>query len=333
MKSSLKSASDAFLYFHAPCFDGIASAVVASDFLENSQRWTIKRFCAVDYGARAAWLSSQLHEPCAVVDFIYHPQALFWADHHSTTFLTQQARLDFANRADFKSVIYDGAFGSCARLLSQAVKERFAYCNPRFAELVDWAEKIDAARYTTVTEAVLGDAPALRIRASLGFRREPEYFEQLVRALKRQTLADVARLPDVEESAKQVQSRVRAGLKRFEKGAWLADDGIVLFDVNGQDAVVSRYAPYYFYPNARYSAGIVRSELGAKITAMRNPWREFPSVALGAIFEQFGGGGHERVGSLLLPPRQMSEARLVLDRIVEAVRSQDAMPEPAGKIA
>jgi hypothetical protein len=325
--------SNGFLYFHSPCFDGIVSAVLASDFLETQRRWRIERFCAVDYGAKATWLSRQLHEPCCVVDFIYHPQATFWADHHSTTFLTPEARTDFELRGSSNTVLYDQRFGSCAKLLWDRLEGSFGYRNPRYAELAEWADRIDGARYATVAEAILGDAPALRIRASLGFRREPDYFEHLVKEMRSKTLEEVADSSHVIEGSRKVQARIMAGLKRFKASAWLEDDGIAVFDVNGTGTTVSRYAPYYIYPAARYSVGIIRSEFGAKITAMRNPWSEFHSVPLGTIIERFGGGGHERVAGLLLPPERAGEARSILNELISAIRAADIISEPVGRTA
>src|SRR5437867_9299784 len=75
------------LYLHFPCFDGLVSAVLASDFLEQNGWKFNRRFCPVNYHLRPTWISSHLRPPCAVVDFLYHSDAQFWADHHSTTFL------------------------------------------------------------------------------------------------------------------------------------------------------------------------------------------------------------------------------------------------------
>src|ERR1035437_2542476 len=106
----------ALLYFHSPCFDGIISAVIASDFLEVHCHWMFERFCAVDYSERDNWLSHSLGERCAVVDFIYHPQATFWADHHSTTFLSADAKRDFTRRRQGRTLFYNDRLGSCSTL-------------------------------------------------------------------------------------------------------------------------------------------------------------------------------------------------------------------------
>jgi nanoRNase/pAp phosphatase (c-di-AMP/oligoRNAs hydrolase) len=86
--------------------------------------------------------------------------------------------------------------------------------------------------------------------------------------------------------------------------------------------MVSRYAPYLAYPRARYSVGVTSNGSGAKITAMRNPWMRFKSVPLGEIFRQYGGGGHQRVASVLVP--RASDAETTLGAIVRDIKSQTA---------
>src|SRR5438876_6074091 len=87
--------SSSQLYFHSPCFDGIVSAVLTWDFVETVFRWTVRELKPVTYKLRESWLAETLVRPCAVVDFLYHPHATFWADHHSTTFLSPEAKHDF----------------------------------------------------------------------------------------------------------------------------------------------------------------------------------------------------------------------------------------------
>jgi len=311
----------ASLYFHSPCFDGIASSVLTWDFLEVVEHWKIERLVPVNYELRDTWLSANLPSPSAVVDFLYHPQAKFWADHHQTTFLSDRARLSFKRRRD-PWLIYNEKAGSCAALLWVHLLKRFSYKNPVHEELVKWADKIDAARYDSVEEAVLGDAPALEIRLSLGLADSENYVTDLVAALRHSTLEQVVKLPWVKKRIEKARRLSQAGLKRLAKGSRVEGD-IVVFDVNTIGVLINRYAPYYFHPRARYSIGILRSAEGAKITAMRNPWWDFPSLPLGKIFERLGGGGHQRVGSLLLPERRSDNATGILKTIVAEIRNSD----------
>jgi hypothetical protein len=136
----------------------------------------------------------------------------------------------------------------------------------------------------------------------------------------------------VKERAERVQAKICAGLNCFGQAAHLDNGEIVVFDLNTQkEVMISRYAPYYFFPEARYSVGVMRSPNGAKITAMRNPWREFPSVHLGRVFENLGrtfegvgGGGHQRVASVILAGDQARQATAILAHIVGQIRRHDA---------
>lgn len=315
------------LYFHSPCFDGIVSAVLAWDFLETKQGWIRIELHPVNYGLRSSWLTSSLEEPCAIVDFHFHPQAEFWADHHLTTFINEDVRKDFARRKQ-PTIVYDDRADSCAGLLWDHLARAFDYRNPRYEEMVRWANKIDAARYESVSEVIFPEAPALRISLGLASGSGDKYCKWLAQELRGKTLDRVASIPQVRAKYEHALSLIQTGLDRFQKAAKLESDGIVVFDVDAREAIVSRYAPYYFFPNARYSAGIIRWGEVAKITAMRNPWREFESVEIGKICEGLGGGGHRRVGSILLRAERTAEAHLLLGRLLSEIRQQEnAMQE------
>jgi len=310
------------LYFHSPCFDGIVSAVLAWDFLERRLEWTPITLHSVNYDIREGWLDSALEKPCAIVDFLYHPQADFWADHHLTTFLNEDARKDFRTRRE-PTFVYDDRAGSCAALLWDHLAKAFDHRSAAYAEMVEWANKIDSARYESVSDAIFPTVPALKISLGLVFGCQGGYCERLVSELREGTLDNVAQLPEVRERFDKAQSLIRLGLDRFAKAARLEIDGIVVFDVESKDSIISRYASYYFYPEARYSAGIVRWQEGAKITAMRNPWLEFEGVSLGRICKELGGGGHRRVGSIVLHGERTAEAPALLNRILSEIRRED----------
>jgi len=310
------------LYFHSPCFDGIVSAVLTWDFLEHKLSWSRVRLHTVNYDVKNYWLSSELGRPSAIVDFLYHPQAEFWADHHLTSFLTKEARYDFEQRQG-KMVVYDDRMGSCAALLWDHLAIAFGHRNPGYEEMVQWAEKTDSAVYESVHEAIFPSSPALKISLSLVLGDEDNYSQKLVRALRTRSLEDVANLPKVRTRFDRIQASMKEGLDRFRRAAHMDRDGIVVFDVDTEGTFVSRYAPYYFFPEARYSAGIMRWPGGAKITAMRNPWREFESVPLGEICERLGGGGHRRVGSIALQGDRIAEAHRFFTRLLSEIRERD----------
>jgi hypothetical protein len=308
------------LYFHYPCFDGLVSCVLASELLANEKRWSAIRFSPVTYEDRKNWSSRRLQAPFAIVDFLFHPKASFWADHHITTFANERLKSQFENRHDEFGMLFDAQAPSCASLLWG----RFAkFLDHRYSEMVFWADRIDSANYTSVGEAIFGDAPALQINASLMLKSDLDYCRLLIQGLRSQNLSRVADLPQVRERYEEVRRRREAGLERMGRRVRLGDGDIVTFDIEAaENEVVSRYAPYYFFERARYSIGIVRLDDKIRITAMRNPWLNFESIPLGKVFERFGGGGHQRVASVILPVEQSERVPEIVEQVEFEMRNQ-----------
>ena len=315
------SNQSATLYLHYPCFDGLISGVLSWEFLENNEGWKIEQVHPVNYNLRESWLTTKLETPCAVADFLYHPRATFWADHHMTSFLTQRVSQNFKRRRRQARLFYDPKAGSCATLLWKRLGSDLGG-QERYREMVAWAERIDSATYSSVGEAILGDAPALRINFSLMVRSDERYCEYLLTHLRRETLGQVAELPEVLDRYKEQRSKTEAGLQRLRNLIRLEPDGIAVFEAEAtEDAILNRYAPYHFFPEAKYSIGLVRSKRGASITAMRNPWWEFRSIQLGKIFEEYGGGGHQRVGSVFLANEDSAAGRERLNELLREMRA------------
>jgi hypothetical protein len=310
------------LCFHSPCFDGVVSAAIANTYLEENRGYTHVALQPVNYHLKSQWLTTSFPRPLAVVDFLYHPDATFWADHHPTTFVTEEARKDFENRPS-PDRFYDSKASSCALLIWQRWGEALRAFSDHFEPIVAWADRIDSARYDSVEEAMTLAAPALRINLALGTSQDETICQRLVCLIRHQSLAEVAEFSDVQAAFQKGFELQQRGLERLEHAVQLTGSGIAVFDVNADDVMVNRYAPFYFFPQARYSAGIVRTGDKAKLTAMRNPWIEFPSAPLGKLCVPLGGGGHQRVGSIVIQDR---DPRETLDKLVEAV---DAWSEEA----
>jgi hypothetical protein len=313
--------SPATLYLHYPCFDGVMSAALAWDFLETSQHWTIAHAMPVNYDGSAGWLARKLPARSAVVDFLYHPGAAFWADHHATTFLSDAVRGDFEARAS-EFVAYDREAASCAGMLAAAFGARTSD-PPRYAEMAAWADKIDSAAYDSVREAISGTSAAAELNLSLSLPdSDGAYCDFLLRALRTMTLDELALAPAVRARSTVARVRVSAGLDLVGRGIREEAGDIAVFDVTpGPDDGVNRYSAFHFFPHARYSVGLVRDGERAKITAMRNPWIDFPSVELGEIFRSVGGGGHRRVASVVSDDVSASDA--LLRRLVDEIRQRD----------
>ncbi len=312
------------VYLHFPCFDGVISAVLAAEYLERKHGLAVGDVVPVNYSERLTWLARPLAKPAAVVDFHYHPDAQFWADHHQTTFLTPAVETQFRER-DSANFLYDPEAPCCAEVIWR--KSYRVLREPRFREMMEWARRIDSARYPSPKDAVMGDAPALRISLSFLSDASAAYCKFLVESLRAKNLAEVAAHPRVEAAYRKARAATLSGQKIFRKAAHLEKDKIVVFCMKKTGAMQpSRYAPYLEYPAARYSVGILETSDGAKITAMRNPWRRFKSIPLGTIFSRYGGGGHQRVASVLL--KDVDEAKRTLANILSDMRQAGAKATP-----
>lgn len=306
------------VYLHFPCFDGLVSAVLASEYLERKLGWKTGDLKPVGYDLMGTWLRTPLEKPAAVVDFLFHPDADFWADHHQTSFPSDKLRENFLKRRT-QFLLYDPQSLSCSSLLWRRIGKDLR--DPRFREMASWADRIDGARYPSIRNAVLGNSPAMRISFSLIADSSGEYCNFLVRNLRKRNLTEVANMHRVRELYREVHSAIRNGLKDFKKSAHVErGGGIVVYDVeNNGRSIVSRYAPYYFYPEALYSIGVSRSSEGSKITAMRNPWKRVGPIHLGQVFKNYGGGGHRRVASLLVANSRKQELARLLQTLLDEI--------------
>lgn len=324
----------ATVYLHYPCFDGLMSATIAADFAKTDMGLQVDQWLSVGYDRAGDWLKQPLPDRSIVVDFLYHPDALMWADHHATTFLTDEIKLDFEKNAQDRFLVYDRAAPSCAGLLFRKLEHGLSNAD-RLREMADWADTIDSANYESVQQAIFDRSPAMEISRSLADRRAaaPAYVTLLLDSLQVMRLEQVAMLPEVREMAGAVSERIEHGLAEVEKNITLSAGDIAVARTTQTDtAVINRYSPYVFLPDARYSVTLVNSQSGAKITAMRNPWRNFNSVQLGDIFKKYGGGGHQRVASVIIDPNS-GNASEVLDAIVEDIRTATRLERSARRKA
>jgi hypothetical protein len=310
------------LYFHAPCFDGIASAALLWEHLAGTAGWSEVDLLPVNYGVNGRWLQSRIPKGSAVVDFLFHPSAALWFDHHATTFHSLTAERKYKREHQRKVWIYDPLSPSCASVIWRWARQQpaspLAHPSQELRELVDWSDKIDAARYDSVQEVHHAVAPALRINAALTIDPTPGFLQELVRGLRSRSLKAVAAHSEVQRRFAAFRRRSEEGLQRLRESAKLLD-GVVVFDVDTKGVIADRFAPYFLFPRARASAGLSRSRGRIALRAMRNPWRVTPHPHLGEIAVIFGGGGHERIGSVVFDSTEEERARQALETFVSAL--------------
>src|SRR5580658_10157869 len=151
---------------HDHCFDGAASAAFVTRFLEA------KFYPGAEFAYRGlAHRADQLFEDGyfdgdanVIVDFKYStdPRLTWWFDHHQSAFLSAEDAEHFKHDSSGKK-LYDPSFSSCTMFIAHVAQEKFGYQAPDLSELVEWADIIDGARYTSAQEAVELRAPAMKL--------------------------------------------------------------------------------------------------------------------------------------------------------------------------
>jgi hypothetical protein len=165
------------VFFHDACFDGTTSAALFSAFYRD----------AIDRGVSVLPIG-MIHrdgnpfdgvpldaDDHACVDFRFcaDPKMKWWFDHHPTAFQPPSLREVF-ERAHLPTWIFDPSAPSCAGLIARSLAAGWKWQLP--AHLVDavaWADKIDAAKFSSAEDAISLAAPAQRLAAWLAHGRSP----------------------------------------------------------------------------------------------------------------------------------------------------------------
>lgn len=288
------------IYFHND-FDGRASAAVMLAFLRGRGD-DIQHYVALTYGREAPWLATDLAKkknPAIVVDFIYHPGAAWWFDHHATTFRKPGWKKKF--RPDrFHS--YDPSYKSACRLAYTMLKKNFKWKPPRhFAELVKWLDIMDSAGYRSARETIAMKQPAYQVNAFIDVVHQTAKDDAyLIGLLAEQSLSRVVKAPRIAAGIRVLRKKVARSMRFYEKNLRVFKR-TTLIDTTGDPLNgLLRYAPYYFYPRIVYHIRLKGKGDGVWYLGVgANPWRRSENAFhLGKYMrEHYGGGGHKDIGA------------------------------------
>lgn len=285
------------IYFHND-FDGAASAAVLLNFL-RSRGDDFSGYKTVNFPAPLNWADSKFRNPTIIVDFLYHPKANFWFDHHSTAFLKSDWKKNF-RQTKFRH--WDPSYKSCCHLVLDRLIKDFDFKPPKyFQELANWLDKIDGAVYSSVEEAMGIKLPAIQIGLSFEKRYQKEkninYFKEVIEALSRQSFKEVAKLPSVQVRFKEYEKSFQSSLDFFKKNLILYQE-TAFIDESVQDVLRLRYAAYHFYPKIFYCVELLKHNKEFSVGVGSNPWRRpTGKVHIGDLLRKhYGGGGHQSVG-------------------------------------
>ncbi len=305
--------------YHDHCFDGAASAAFFSRFYEG------KYAPDADFEFTGlAHKASQLFEDSlfdgdvnAIVDFKYSPdpRLTWWFDHHQSAFLSPEDAEHFKHDRSGQK-LYDPSYGSCTRFIADVTREKFGYQIPDLAELVEWADVIDGARYASAQEAVELRAPAMKLTLVIESAKGSEIIHKIIRLMRHRSLSEIILEPEIQQLYAPLHEQHIRSIDIIRKHAQ-SENGVIFFDlVDAELEGYNKFIPYYLFPDSAYTVSVSTQSFRTKVSVGSNPWSaQPPDHNLATICERYGGGGHPRVGAISFEIGAVEQARRVADEI------------------
>ncbi|MHB8077244.1 hypothetical protein [Desulfosporosinus fructosivorans] len=279
------------IFFHRD-FDGLVSAAILTKILTLNGKFSDFDYHPVDYDSKDNWLNNRIASPCAVLDFLYHPDALYYFDHHNTSFLNKSLKDNFV---EDNNHFWDPSFKSTPSLLKFKFKDQFDF--ERYSDLIEWANKIDSAEYSSPSEIYdYKNTYIVLNKLITHYYNNDQKIIQILNALLDPTLDDYI------NSERQVLSNIISEERYFMDIIYermIIKNNTCFFDQSDINISFQRYLSYLYYPNIDYTVGILKKEKGFSVSIGFNPWKQNNAVNLGELASNFGGGGRKNVAGIL----------------------------------
>lgn len=290
------------IYFHKD-FDGLSSAAIFSKFLylEKGLEFTEIQFEPVDYNLRNDWIEMELQSPNAILDFMYHPKADWWFDHHESTFLNLEA-LSKPYKKSAKQ-FWSTKFDSCPSLIlthfynyfrKSAIKLRKEY-----KELAHWTDVIDGANYTSPKEIFSYSSLYINIDKTLSYSTESNYLEFLIKNLYHNDIDSIKKNRLFSKFVKKSKNDFKKSVEIVENIISIKNK-VAFYDQTSFDIPFQRYLTYYLYPDVLYRIVVYQKSEKFSISLNFNNWADFNNeIHIGDFCRKLGGGGRKNVGAIL----------------------------------
>jgi hypothetical protein len=300
----MKGANFEFYIYHHNDFDGIAASAIFAKFLNIEKRIPFEKieFNPVDYDLKEEWVDFDLKKPCAVLDFLYHPQSDWWFDHHASTF-SGKALSILPYKKQTKQKYWNNRYPSCPSLLVAHFYKFYRKCSIALREiyedLIKWSDIIDGARYKSPSDLFDYENNYLNISKILSINQEREFFSMVLKAFFFNDLSILLNDKVYRANLKNLIREEKKAINTISKIAEF-DEKICFFDQSKYDFPFQRYLAFYLRPNIYYRIGIYRKGDKYSVSVNYNNWKEEKNeVNLGNLCRKLGGGGRHNVGAVL----------------------------------
>jgi hypothetical protein len=312
--------------YHGNCFDGCASAALFARYYVEREgaRLEAVRYAPLQHGQGDPFPADAFDADVnACVDFRFSPSPAlhWWFDHHASAFPTPADRAAFERDATGQK-FWDPAAPSCAGFVARTLAGRHGWRADDLADLVRWADVIDAARFESPAVAVRLEEPALRLMTLLEATKDPQVPTRIIEAMQHRPLAEIAAEPWVRTPLAPILERHLAAVDVVRRLARV-EGGVVTVDLAGTGIEsANKFIAYDLFPQAAYTVVVTRDAKRAKVSVGSNPWaRPARPHDISRLCERYGGGGHPVVGAVSLAPDRLDDARRVAAEIAAVLRT------------
>jgi len=296
------------LYFHND-FDGRASAAILLAFF-RSRGDSIAGFHPMDFHLKPRWARFKFKQPAIIVDFIYHPKAEWWFDHHQTSFIRSSWQKKFRQDKFHK---WNSKYPSCTSLVLDSLKKDFGLKPPaHLKELAKWLDVIDAARFRSARQAVEFKEPALKLMNFIDTAgRKGDSLAWLIDLMSRFPLSRIVRDKRLQQSVRKLSKDKERALVFYKKNLRVYRR-VSLIDLGTTNFIDFRFATYYLKPKLLYNIIVKEIKDGFKFSVGSNPWRRKEIKAnIAKMLEKYGGGGHRLVGGVTIKKDEKLKEKII----------------------
>jgi hypothetical protein len=290
------------LYYHRD-YDGI----VAASMVQATAQARLE-MVPVQYAPNLVWTERRLARGTAIVDFLFHPDADLWVDHHETTFRRESDRLAF-QPDPFHTFVPTAP--SCPAVI--ATLPWFTN-TARWAGYIDWANIIDGAAYESAAQANDLCNPYVLISYIVAELADVDVLAALIRGIGNLVAEQVLALQELRAIRTKILATDASLRARFAEMLRRIGDVAVL-DQSEIDGPYRRYLAYERFPDVRYGIGLYRAGEHVIVSVGENPWNRGAGIHLGDLCKEFGGGGRRSTAGV--PVASVDAARQLASVIVD----------------
>jgi len=311
---------------HGWCFDGAASAALFAAFYRQRRGPAEFRFIPKDHRPGDPYDPADFAGADLAVglDFRYsqHPAMTWYFDHHASAFQLPGDR-DHYTADPTGQKFHDAAAPSCAGFLARTVHARFGVDLGAHAELIAWAERIDAAAFPDPAMPVLLAEPALQLVTFVESNHDPALVAPFIEDLLTRDLAEHAAAAHIQQIVGPRRAENQADIALIAARS-VVDRGVLTYDLLDQPArAYNKFIPYFHHPKIRYVIAMTRGQdRRIRLTAGYNPWlpRHEREHSMAALLEPHGGGGHPYVGGCSFAVDAEEDAHRAVHSLAETLR-------------